>query len=172
MPWMRVRLSAALGQALYPDPQWQRVTALWESYYPLERSPEPQRALVHALCATMPELVERLLGHRPERLLLRTLGSVLASDARHPARLHALYRLWRKAPRLAQNAAPSLFFAVIGQARADGVLGAEDESQVLESALRFWALQTSTDEAAAYGARLPRGSLPPRMITYPATAAH
>ena len=170
MPWMRVRLSAALGQALYPDPQWQRVTALWESYYPLERSPQPQRELVHALCATMPELIERLLEHRPDRLLLRTLGNVLASDARHPARLRGLYRLWRKAPRLAQNAAPSLFFAVIGQARADGALDAENESQVLESALRFWALQTSTDEAAAYGARLPHRS-PPRMITYPATAA-
>ena len=59
---------------------------------------------------------------------------------------------------------------MIGQARADGALDAENESQVLESALRFWALQTSTDEAAAYGARLPHRS-PPRMITYPATAA-
>ena len=44
------------------------------------------------------------------------MGNVLASDARHPARLRGLYRLWRKAPRLAQNAAPSLFFAVIGVA--------------------------------------------------------
>src|SRR5688572_24024062 len=28
-PWLRMVLSAAIGAALYPDPQWARLTALW-----------------------------------------------------------------------------------------------------------------------------------------------
>ena len=34
MPWIRVKLSAAIGDALYPHPQWQRLSATWESFYP------------------------------------------------------------------------------------------------------------------------------------------
>jgi hypothetical protein len=33
-PWIRVKLSCAIGNDLYPHPQWQRVAKLWESYYP------------------------------------------------------------------------------------------------------------------------------------------
>src|SRR5262249_55850252 len=33
-PWLRVKLSAAIGQALYPHPQWPRLAALWEELYP------------------------------------------------------------------------------------------------------------------------------------------
>ena len=29
-PWLRVKLSAAMGDALYPHPQWQRFGAMWE----------------------------------------------------------------------------------------------------------------------------------------------
>ena len=35
-PWIRVMLSAAIGQALYPDPPWARLSELWESFYPLK----------------------------------------------------------------------------------------------------------------------------------------
>lgn len=35
VPWFRVKLSCAIGDALYPDPQWGRVAALWERLYPL-----------------------------------------------------------------------------------------------------------------------------------------
>jgi hypothetical protein len=173
MPWMRVRLSAALGQALYPDPQWGRLCSLWESYYPIDRLPSEQRELIAALDATMAAFIDHILEHRPERLLLRTLRGVLASDSRAPERLRGLYRLWRKAPALGQKAAPSLFFAVIGQARSDGEISVEKESEVLERALRFWALQTSTDEARAHGLRPQRRRLPPiSAMTYPANAAH
>ena len=34
MPWIRVHLSAAIGASLFPHPQWARVAALWDSYYP------------------------------------------------------------------------------------------------------------------------------------------
>ncbi|OEZ68102.1 hypothetical protein JAB5_51570 [Janthinobacterium sp. HH103] len=35
VPWLRVRLSCAMGRALYPHPQWDRLEQLWLSYYPL-----------------------------------------------------------------------------------------------------------------------------------------
>lgn len=153
-PWIRVKLSAAIGHALYPDPQWARLAALWESYYPLERLDGERRRMILALQRAMPPFIERLIAHRPARLMFRTLGSVLASSACRPARLRMLYQQWRRSPALVQEAAPSLVFAVIGQARSDGVMTPEDESEVLDRALRFWALQTSMDTAAACG--LPR----------------
>lgn len=36
-PWLRVRLSAAMGKALYPDPQWSQLIALWSRLYPPDR---------------------------------------------------------------------------------------------------------------------------------------
>jgi hypothetical protein len=155
-PWLRVKLSAAIGQALYPDPQWERLAALWESYYPLEGLNPAPRALINSLLRTMPAFVRRLVEHRATRLLLRPLGQALGSRARSPERLRRLYLLWRRAPRLMRVAPPSLVFAVVGQARSDGAITPREESDVLEKALRHWALQTSIDTAAAYG--LPRGT--------------
>ncbi len=34
IPWIRVKLSCAMGDALYPHPQWKNMAALWESFYP------------------------------------------------------------------------------------------------------------------------------------------
>ena len=34
VPWMRVRLSCAMGRALFPHPQWDRLENIWLSYYP------------------------------------------------------------------------------------------------------------------------------------------
>jgi hypothetical protein len=172
-PWIRVKLSAAIGQALYPDPQWARLAALWESYYPLDRLDDHRRRLIHALEASMPAFVDRLIGHRAPRLELRTLGSVLSSRGRTPACLRQLYPLWRRNPERLQSAAPSLVFAVIGQARSDGAMTPEEESEVLERALRFWALQTSMDTAAACGlpGSLRQGARPTARI-YPAHAVY
>ena len=41
------------------------------------------------------------------------------------------------------RASPSLVFAVIGQARADGKLSPEDESLLLCKLLTFWALRAT-----------------------------
>jgi hypothetical protein len=172
-PWIRVILSAAIGHALYPDPQWARLASLWESYYPLDRLGDERRRMMLALQQSMPPFIDRLVEHRSARLVFRTLGSVLASSARHPIRLRELYQRWRGCHALVQKAAPSLVFAVIGQARSDGAMTPEQESEVLDRALRFWALQTSMDTAAACGlpwrARLQ--NLPPTM-KYPAHAVY
>jgi len=48
-PWIRVKLSAALGQALYPQAAWGRLARLWEAYYPLRACPRSSRGCLPCL---------------------------------------------------------------------------------------------------------------------------
>ena len=40
-PWIRVQLSCAFGEALYPDPQWRQLAGVWASFYPADRLRRP-----------------------------------------------------------------------------------------------------------------------------------
>jgi hypothetical protein len=75
------------------------------------------------------------------------------TDARRPARLAELYRAWRAAPARLTQIQPSLAFAVIGQARADGRITPEDESRTLVDLLYYWALRSTFDDATRASAR-------------------
>lgn len=156
-PWLRVKLSAAMGQALYPDPQWARLTALWEELYP-RKGLDPERgALFERLEALMPAFVALLAGHRPAKLRGRTLPEVLTVSTRAPTELTRLFSAWSEAPAEMYRARPTLVFAVLGQARADGRLSPEDESVLIGKLLTFWALKTVLDtsyECALMSGRL------------------
>jgi hypothetical protein len=76
-------------------------------------------------------------------------------EQRTPSRLAALFGVWSKAPRQMYRALPSLVFAVLGQARADGSMSPEDESDLLAKLLTFWAMRGTLD-TSAYCAALPR----------------
>ena len=82
IPWMRVKLSCALGQALYPHRQWEAASRLWESFYPPDDLRPETRALLASLTATMPALVALLVNHRPRLLRGRSLAEVLAVSER------------------------------------------------------------------------------------------
>ncbi|MEO7495240.1 MAG: hypothetical protein ABIT83_10865, partial [Massilia sp.] len=125
IPWIRVKLGCAIGQALYPHPQWARIDALWESYYPVDTLEPSTRRLLAALTASMPGFVALLMHHRPPSLGGRSLVEALGVRARQPARLAMLYRAWSEAPEKMYRAAPALVFAVLGQARSDGHVSAE-----------------------------------------------
>jgi hypothetical protein len=58
---------------------------------------------------------------------------------RQPAQLQQMYQQWKEYPSLQQKAAPTLVFAVIGQAKSDKQINAEQESQLLAQQLRNWA---------------------------------
>lgn len=90
-PWIRVKLSAAIGNALYPHPQWERLARLWESFYPLDRLEPQQRAVFIRLQASMPGFLSLLVHHRPKALRGRSLVEVLDVGQRQPARLAALF---------------------------------------------------------------------------------
>jgi hypothetical protein len=145
MPWLRVRLSAAIGEALYPHPQWRRVSALWESYYPPVGLTAETQDLLTQMLESMPAFVTLLINHRPKALRGRSLMEVMDTAQRQPARLAALYQQWGSNPPDMYRAPPVLVFAVIGQARADGRIAPEEESALLSKLLTYWALRATVN---------------------------
>lgn len=148
MPWVRVQLSCALGDALYPHPQWQRLARLWAALYPIAGLGRERRALIARLLDSLPALVTLLVHHRPRALAGRSLGEVMATAEHQPVRLAADFRAWRRTPRAMLDAPPSRVFAAIGQARVDDAITPEDESRVLAGLLKHWALRRTLDDAA------------------------
>jgi hypothetical protein len=152
IPWVRVQLSCALGQALYPDPQWARVSGAWSSYYPTDGLSPRQRSVLARLEETMPAFVELLLDHRPALLGGGRLVDALPLRERTPARLRELRAEWESRGGW-RDARPALAFAVMGQARADGRMTPEREGRLVAALLEHWALRTTIDtsEACALG---------------------
>ena len=145
MPWIRVKLSAAIGEALYPHPQWRRLSEAWERFYPRHGMTPQTDAVLDALQDSMPAFVALLINHRPRSLRGRSLMEVMETGQRQPARLSALHRHWHANPPDMYRAPPSLVFAVIGQARSDGTISPEDESKLLCKLLTFWALRATVN---------------------------
>ncbi len=145
MPWIRVRLSAAIGEALFPHPQWRRLAALWESYYPPVGLATETQNLLDQLVESMPAFVSVLINHRPRALRGSSLIEVMDVAQRQPARLGALYRQWGANPPEMYRASPILVFAVIGQARADGAISPEDESALLSKLLTYWTVRVTVN---------------------------
>ncbi|MBY4949723.1 hypothetical protein K6V92_24250 [Cupriavidus respiraculi] len=149
IPWVRVQLSCAMGNALYPHPQWGRLAAVWEALYPLDGLDEDKRRLLSLLRATMPGFIALLVNHRPPALRGKSLAQVMATDQRQPSRLNAYWRAWRRAPEQMRRAPPSLAFAVIGQAKAHALITPEQESRLLSRLLTQWALRSTFASARA-----------------------
>jgi hypothetical protein len=147
-PWIRVRLSAAMGRALYPHPQWARLEQMWDSFYPLAGLDESRRRIIEILLKTMPSFVALLANHRPPALRGRTLMEVLDTEQRQPSRLASLFQVWGRSPEQMRQASPSLVFAVIGQANAEGKITPEEESRLLTNMLTYWALRDTLDTSA------------------------
>jgi len=147
-PWIRVNLSCAMGGTLYPHPQWEAWAALWKSFYPTDGLDGQRLRLLATLEATLPAFVSLLVNHRPKALRGKSLMEVLAVEERQPERLRAYYRAWGTSPDRMGNAPPTLAFAVIGQARADGGLTPEEESNTLANLLTYWAGRSALDISA------------------------
>jgi hypothetical protein len=150
VPWIRVHLSCAMGQAMFPHEQWARLAQLWNSYYPLDGLDTQRRRLFAEVLATMPGFVGLLVNHRPPSLRGLSLKEVLQVTQRDPASLTALFLDWRRRPSHMYRAPPTLVFAVIGQARADGHLTPEEESHLLGKLLTHWALRSAVNATARH----------------------
>lgn len=144
-PWLRVMLSCAIGRELFPHRQWGRLARAWNDFYPLASTSPEVRDTVHALLRTTPELVTLVCEHRPSSLRGQSLREVLRSPDAEPERLLAQFESWRRAPRLMLDAPASRVFAVCGQARAAGRLGAEEEVSLLTRLITRWALRSNQD---------------------------
>jgi len=155
--WIRVHLSCAFGDALYPHPQWRQLAAVWNSLYPVGRLPADTVSVIRALLAAIPAFVGLVLGHRPAALRGRSFGEVIRTEDRVPDRLLSRYATWTANPTAIRRTRPALAFAVIGQARARGLLTPEGEDRLLGRLISYWALD-STLQANALLAALPVGS--------------
>ena len=145
MPWIRVKLSCAIGDALYPHPQWRELTDLWDSLYPLSELDAARQQQLAMLEATLPQVVALLVDHRPQSLHGKSLREVMPLAEREPHRLTELWQSCRHGRQRMRDLTPSLAFAVLGQARAVGELSPEMESRTVESLLTYWALRSTLD---------------------------
>ncbi|HEX9374698.1 MAG TPA: hypothetical protein VGB19_00425 [Actinomycetota bacterium] len=157
-PWIRVLLSCALGNALYPQGphgQWAELAATWRRFYPTAGLDEKRQQVVTELQATMGAFVSFLLGHRPASLRGMALGDAIRMPDRTPERLIEAYDRWTVQPELMRAAPPTLVFAVLGRARAKGRLSPEREDRLLGDLITHWALKSTLD-IAEICARAPR----------------
>jgi hypothetical protein len=148
IPWVRVKLSCALGRSLFPHPQWDRLERLWEALYPSDGVAPAVRAHLAALEATMPRFVRVLTEHAPWSLRGRLLVDVLPVAQRQPRMLAAHLREWKSAPARMKAARPALALAVLGQAKVDGAIAPEAESRAVDRLLTDWALASALESAA------------------------
>jgi len=149
VPWIRVKLSCAIGEALYPHEQWNRLGGLWDSFYPIADLDATRRAFFERLATTVPAFVSLLATHRPAALRGRSITDALDVRHRQPAHLRTLFQAWSRDPARLYDARPSLVFAVVGQARAAGWLTPEDEGVLIARALTYWALRATLDTSFA-----------------------
>ncbi|NML63593.1 hypothetical protein HHL22_00060 [Hymenobacter sp. RP-2-7] len=161
-PWIRLKISLALGAALFPDPQWAALGRQWEGLYPTHELSHVKRALIGRLEAVLPAFARLVLGHRSARLRGGQLADIFPLAERHPAQLRQLYDAWQRHPYLREHSAPSLVFAVVGQAKADGRISTEDEVLVLSHMLAHWALNRARNYCLA-----PAQPLAPYSSTLP-----
>lgn len=147
-PWVRVRLSAALGNALYPDPQWAALMSIWDAFYPLEGLDDQRHRMYSLLEQSIPAFVSVLINHQPPTLRGQTLGEAISQPSARPEHLRAWYRAFRRDEKLVERTTPTYTIAALGQARADNALTPEHESLVLGKLLVRWALLSTLSRSA------------------------
>lgn len=150
-PWIRVRLSCALGDALYPHRQWRELAGVWDAFYSTASLDPRRAALLQSLSSTLPDFVRFVLAHRPPALRGLSLGQTLRCPQRTPARLLAMHQAWRAAPARMFQAPPTMVFAALGCARAAARLSPEEENRLLRRLITHWALHSTLDLLSGCG---------------------
>ncbi len=167
-PWLRVMVSCAVGDLLYPHPQWQQLLRLWRTLYPVDHLDATRRDLIHRLSASVTQLVRSIAEVRPSSLRGRSLADALVYDELAPERLSTIFEHWRARPDRLWSAPPTLVFAAFGRARITGRLSPDHEDQLLGKLITRWALASTLDIAAQSRlrapapVRLPSSLRPPR----------
>lgn len=145
VPYLRVLLSATIGEAIYPAPQWAAMRQTWKQLYPTDELPAVRRTELERLEASIPAFVQLLLTHRSPTLQGQRLGDIWPDQERRPARLLRLYKDWRGDLAVMARQPPTLVFAVVGQAKIAGLISPEAESRLLSALLQAWAVRSSLD---------------------------
>lgn len=142
IPWIRVKLSCALGEALYPHPQWRQCSDLWQTLYPMRFINAEKRKILNQLLTIMPAFVQWFVEHRPAGLNGKSIRSAMNVENLQPHQLDDYFDQWRSTPRRMRQAAPTLVIAVLGRAKFDGRISPREESHLLGDLLRRWAFNS------------------------------
>jgi hypothetical protein len=153
-PWIRVKLSAAAGALLYPDPQWRLLDSMWEAFYPRTGLDATRRALLESLERTIAPFLRVLAEHRVARLQGSQFVRAFDLASRKPERLRRIWSESRGGIPVLETLAPTIAFAVIGQAKQDRRLSPERESALVAELLTRWGLRRALSEQPAQ--RTPR----------------
>lgn len=155
IPYLRVLISCAMGQALYPDDQWARLARTWKLLYPASELPPARQKEFAEFETAVPALVAAMLDHRSASLGNRPLRDAFPVAQRQPARLLALHGAWANDLGVMARQPPSLVFAALGQARVRGQLSPEGESSLIGILLRAWALRSTLASSEQLTTRAP-----------------
>jgi len=148
-PWIRVMLSCAIGNTLYPDPQWAALERVWLQMYPVNSHDDKSKGILRILMDTRVTLASMIKMHRSRSLRGRTLSERLNITDRTPDRLRSIWDRVMVNSSLVNELPPVLAFAVIGQAKMDRRISANDEDKMIEVLLRKWAFERAIDVSKA-----------------------
>lgn len=141
-PWLRVKVSAAFGRALYPDAQWDELDALWDELYPIANGAPAVRSTLVQLAQAIEPFRDRVLAHRCESLAPVRLGEAIAIADRAPAELRRAVARRGWIDQLAKLR-PAHALAVVGQARWARTITPEAERRAVSNLLATWAIRRS-----------------------------
>jgi hypothetical protein len=138
-PYVRVLLSCAFGKRLFPHPQWDRLSALWKTFYPVHELKKEIIMVLDSIEKETPAFVDLVIHHSTKEMQGKKLADLFPANERQPAQLRELYQLWKAKKISLYTLPPALVFAVLGQAKSDLVIDAGEENRVLTKVLRYWA---------------------------------
>jgi hypothetical protein len=138
-PYVRVKLSCAFGKALFPHLQWEKVWQMWQIFYPTDDLPADKKVILSMLDEEEKNFVQLVLSYTSATLKGKQLAQIFPYAQRQPIMLQHLFQEWKKNKDLIENAAPTMVFAVLGQAKFDQQINAVEENKLLTQQLRNWA---------------------------------
>ena len=119
--------------------------------------------------AEIPRFVDVLVGHRPAALHGARIADLWPTSARRPERLLARFRAWGDDLEILSRQRPALVFAVLGQAKAAGLLSPEAENRLLSDLLTAWAVRSSLDPGVQGADGQPPALMPGLPAPIPST---
>ena len=89
----------------------------------------------------IPKVVSIIGEHRFHKLNGKKLKEIMPVKSRQPKQLLSRFAQWKDQTKLMNEDPPTLTFAVIGQAKFSKLLNPMDESPLLNSIFKYWALK-------------------------------
>lgn len=139
-PWIRVMLSAEIGRQLYPHPQWDRVSSLWQTLYPDDRRDVEAAAVIAVLKQHVPIFVGWLLRQGIPKLNGLNIRSALSDAQIAPVQLEEHLERWTRDGSYPERLRPCQAFALVGFSRLNRASTPSAEISMITRLLTRWAL--------------------------------